>query len=164
MNIDNKTFCPNTDDVKGDGIISEKDYLKGRLDAQISWYDEKSAAHKKWFYGLRVLQLLLTASIPFLTGLVLTYPSILKLISFFGFLLTVLEGILSLTKVHEKWIQYREICELLKKEKYMYLTKTGVYNTPGTDCFKTLVERCESIISNENLNWTNLTNARKKDA
>lgn len=45
----------------------------------------------------------------------------------------------------------------------MYLTKTGVYNSPDTDYFKTLVERCETIISKENLNWTNLTNARKKD-
>ena len=45
----------------------------------------------------------------------------------------------------------------------MYLTKTGVYNSPDTDYFKTLVERCETIISKENLNWKNLTNARKKD-
>lgn len=148
--------------VRGGSIISEKDYLENRVDKQISWYDKKSAVHKKCFYGLRILQLLLTASIPFLTGLVLTYPNILKLISFFGFVLTVLEGILSLTKVYEKWIQYRKICELLKKEKYMYSTNSGVYSTHDTDRFKTLVERCESIISDENLNWTNLTNARKK--
>lgn len=148
---------------KGGIFISEKEYLKERLDDQIAWYDKKSAYNKMWFYLMRFIQLILTSAIPFLTSLVLTYPCILKVISFIGFLLTILEGILSISKVHEKWIQYREICELLKKEKYMYLTKTGVYNSPDTDYFKTLVERCETIISKENLNWTNLTNARKKD-
>lgn len=149
--------------IQGEIFISEKEYLKERLDDQINWYDKKSTRHKIWFYLFKFIQLVLTASIPFLTSLVLTYPWILKVISFIGFLLTIIEGILSISKVHEKWIQYREICEFLKKEKYMYSTRTGIYNSPNTDCFKTLVERCETIISKENLNWTNLTNTRKKD-
>ena len=59
--------------------------------------------------------------------------------------------------------KWEEVHKFLKKEKYMYSTRTGIYNSPNTDCFKTLVERCETIISKENLNWTNLTNTRKKD-
>ena len=36
----------------------------------------------------------------------------------------------------------------------MYLTRTGVYDTESP--FKLLVERVESIISKENVNWASL--------
>ena len=37
----------------------------------------------------------------------------------------------------------------------MFLTGTGVYKNEN-DSFALLVERCETIISSENINWANL--------
>ena len=45
----------------------------------------------------------------------------------------------------------------------MYLLKSGVYRDEKYPNI-TLVERCETIISNENINWANLqTNNDKKE-
>ena len=58
---------------------------------------------------------------------------------------------------HENWIEYRKTSELLKNEKYTYLNKAGVYKELlDDDRFILLVERCESIISHENINWANM--------
>ena len=46
----------------------------------------------------------------------------------------------------------------------MYQTQTGVYKNEE-DKFALLVERCETIISSENINWANLqtdTSKRKE--
>lgn len=137
-------------------------YKKERLDDQISWYDNKSQFEKKHYYAIRTFQLIFSASIPVLTGLVLQYHFILTVIAILGALVTVLEGISSVKKYHEKWIQYRTIAEALKKEKYTFSVSAGVYDQKDTDDLKTLVERCESIISSENINWANMDNNKKE--
>lgn len=133
-----------------------EEYAKYRLDDQIDWYDKKSQFEKKWYYHIRTLQLVLSASIPILTGFVLDYHWILKIIAIIGALITVLEGVSSVKKYHEKWIQYRTISEALKKEKYTFSARAGVYDSENIDVLKTLVERCENIISSENINWANM--------
>jgi hypothetical protein len=60
-----------------------------------------------------------------------------------------------MNKHSENWIEYRSICETLKHEKFMYLYKTGVYRD-DTNRFEYFVERVESIISQENINWASL--------
>lgn len=136
-------------------------YETERLNNQITWYDSKSQFEKKHYYHIRTLQLFFSSSIPVLTGLVLNCHYILTVIAILGALVTVLEGISSVKKYHEKWIQYRTIAEALKKEKYIYSVSAGVYDSEDTDTLKTLVERCESIISSENINWANMDNNKK---
>lgn len=136
-------------------------YKRERLDEQINWYDKKSQLEKKWYYRIRTSQLMLSASIPVLTGFVLNYHWILKGIAIIGATITILEGISSVKKYHEKWIQYRTIAEALKKEKFTFSAHAGVYDSENIDTFKTLVERCESIISSENINWANMDNNKK---
>jgi hypothetical protein len=138
-----------------------ENYKNNRLEEQIKWYDKKSTCEKKIYYFLRLSQLILSALIPVLTGLVLKFHIFILIISFFGGAITVIEGIASFTKVHEKWIQYRQICELLKQEKFSFEASAGIYDDNSADVFKTLVQRCESIISSENINWANLDNAKK---
>ena len=65
------------------------------------------------------------------------------------------ESFISISKHHDNWIDYRRTAESLKHEKYMFLTGTGVYKNEKDD-FSLLVERCETIISSENINWANL--------
>ena len=70
---------------------------------------------------------------------------------------------ISLFNHQKNWIEYRKTSELLKQEKFMYLFKSGVYRDEKYPNI-TLVERCETMISNENINWANLqTNNDKKE-
>ncbi|KJY55468.1 uncharacterized protein JF76_11110 [Lactobacillus kullabergensis] len=136
-------------------------YDKERLTNQIDWYDKKSQKEKKYYCACKVLALLFSASIPVLASFVLRFHYILTVISVFSALITFLEGLSSLKKFHDNWIQYRFICETLKRERQMYLYSAGIYDDPDTDKLKTLIERCESLISSENINWTNMNNNEK---
>lgn len=60
-----------------------------------------------------------------------------------------------MNKYHENWIQYRSTAEILKHEKFLYLTRSGGYKNSSAS-FNELVERCESIISSENVDWVQL--------
>ena len=60
-------------------------------------------------------------------------------------------GISSLQKFQELWIKYRTTAESLKKEKYLYLTKGQPYDTENP--LSILVQRVETLVSQENTNW-----------
>lgn len=136
--------------------ISEDTYFRERLDKQIDWYDTKSIECQKGFKRLRSSVIILSASIPFFVGFISDYSFFEEIVSGIGVIIIILEARLGLTKYHEKWIEYRNICETLRHEKYMYLTRTGVYDIESP--FKLLVERIENVISRENVNWASLNN------
>lgn len=138
------------------------EYIKDRLNSQIQWYDLKSKKQKLWYYCLHGLQISISSSIPVMVGFAGKLKWILVIVSVCGGLVTIIEGVTSMVQLHEKWIQYRQICESLKREKYMYENLAGVYDDQDIDLKKTLVKRCESIISNEVTNWANLDNVERK--
>lgn len=130
-----------------------KEYINERLNNQIEWYSDKSSAAQLKYKILRFVSIFLSSSIPLVIGLVSINDVWQYIIGIMGVIITVIEGWLSIAKYHENWIEYRSISEMLKHEKYMFLTKTGVYRN---DDFKYLVERVENIISKENINWSNM--------
>ena len=80
-------------------------------------------------------------------------------IAFLGSLTTIAAGYSKLNKLQENWLNYREVAETLKHEKYLYLALAGPYS----DCdnaYTLLVERTENIISHENLNWTQVNRSK----
>jgi hypothetical protein len=141
--------------------ITEKDYFKERLDQQIEWYDKKSQNHQKNYKWAKRIEFVLAALIPLLSGFSKDTSFISISVGILGAAIAVIEGLMSLSKHHENWIEYRSICETLKQEKYTYLTRTGVYKTENP--FALLVERVENIISRENVNWANI-NSKKPEA
>lgn len=136
--------------------LTPREYIDERLNEQINWYDNKSIKSQKKYKCIKIWQIISTALIPFLAGLVDKSDWFLFCISILGVLVTILEGYSTLGKFHEHWIEYRRICETLNHEKFMFLTNAGVYS--GTNDFPLFVERVESIISQENLNWAALQN------
>lgn len=144
--------------------ITEEEYLENRLNHQIKWYSNKSMRSQRKYKVFKMLEILFAALIPVLSIFSKDLIQLTWVIASLGGGITIIEGWLSTNKYHENWIEYRSICEILKQEKYMFLTKTGVYNTQAK--FKFLVERTESIISKENINWANLnvkSNRRNKN-
>ena len=142
--------------------MNKEEYLKKRLDNQIEWYDKKSAWNQKWFRSLQVIAILAAASITFLSGYMTDELMWIKIsIGLLGLLVAAVTGILSLYRFQENWIEYRTICESLKHEKFIYLTRTDPYD--GENAFTLLVERVETLISKENTNWSRRMKTPKKD-
>ena len=137
--------------------MDESRYFMERLDEQIKWYDEKGIFCQKRYKCIKII----TGCLSFLiapAGLLLQEcPHISWFIAGLGLLISTGTFLLSLNRYHEDWLHYRTTCELLKHEKYLYLTRSGGY-TSSAFPFQELVERCETIISSENIDWAQLHN------
>ncbi len=136
--------------------MKEADYISSRIDKQIQWYDDKSSWNQKRYKILKTLIILFSVSIPFLTGLIgETDPDMnfwLKIIiGTFGIIIAASEGIISLQKYQDNWMEYRNASETLKREKLLFLTQSGPYREHHN--LQHLVERIESFTANENKNW-----------
>ena len=132
--------------------MKPEEYLKERLEAEIDWYDRKSRKNQKMFKLLRLAELVIATAIPFIAGLITAERLCMKtLVGVMGVVIAAISGILALFQFHEHWIEYRTVCESLRKEKYLFLTGTEPYNQDNS--FETLVQRVETLISKENTNW-----------
>lgn len=144
--------------------FSESNYITERLDDQITWYSNKSGACQKKYKGLQIASLIFSSLIPVIGGISalcsLYEPVALIISSLFAAIVTVNQSICKMNKYHENWIQYRYIAELLKHEKFLYITKTAPYDQEFA--FNFLVERAERIISSENVNWVGINEPDNK--
>ena len=135
--------------------MTSKEYIDSRLQTSIDWYDTRSRASKRYFNALRFAEIALAAALPLVSVLTVT----LKDFSFAGVILTaviaviisIVAGVLSLGNFQEDWIEYRTICEGLKKEKIMFEADVAPYDSE--DSFNLLVQRSEALISKENTHW-----------
>ena len=138
--------------------LTEPEYLENRLEDQINWYSDKSSAAQKKYKILQIIEIIVAAAIPVITAVnaslafcnnVLNIPN-----GVIGAGIVIIESVCKMNKYHENWIQYRHVSELLKHEKFLYLTKTKPYD--DTEAFSLLVQRVERAISSENVNWVGI--------
>ncbi|MED4333305.1 DUF4231 domain-containing protein [Geobacillus stearothermophilus] len=134
--------------------------MNGRLTDQINWYDKKSAQAKRIYMIFQTIEIIAAALIPIMSGLVTEFQQIKIIISILGAVVVICGSLSRLGKFHENWLHYRQTCELLKHEKYLFLTSTSPYEEQS---FQLLVERVESIISAENVNWSQLATENEKE-
>lgn len=146
--------------------MTDAEYIKERLDNQINWYSNKSSTCKRRHMIIEMYIIISAAIIPVLT--LLHYYSevdcfIIKhadiVIAFLGVVTAASAAYSKLNKLQENWLNYREVSETLKHEKYLFLAGAGPYSQ-CENRFTLLVERCENIISHENLNWTQINRAQ----
>lgn len=135
--------------------MEETEYLAIRLQDQIDWYSHRSAYCQKWYKRFKIANhalVLIMVPLNYLQDLAWWFKYVCIAA---GITIALIEFLLSLNKYHEHWIQYRSTAELLKHEKFLYLTHAGAYKDKNTS-YVELVERCERIISGENGNWVSL--------
>ena len=132
--------------------MTVQNYLKERVDDQINWYNKKSKFNQTWYKRLKSIAILCSVSIPFLTGFAERFgDSTIVVIGVLGVLIALIEGILSLNKYQELWLEYRKTTELLQREKILFATNSGPYQQEQK--LTKLVERCENIMGAENSSW-----------
>ena len=132
-------------------MISPEEYVEQRINDQIGWYDRKSIGNKRWFKRLRFAEIVVAATIPFLSGFADKSLAIKIAIGALGVFVAVIASLLGLLQLQVHWIEYRAVAESLKKEKFLFLTRTDPYHRD--DAFHLLVQRVETLLSKENTDW-----------
>lgn len=132
--------------------MEAEDYIKERVDNQISWYDNKSQRAQGLFKALRLIELICAATIPIVAGFDVFGARSALVVSILGGVIVVCAALIGLGNYHENWVEYRTTCESLRHEKYLYSTKTEPYDVPAP--FSLLVQRVEGLVSKENTVWS----------
>jgi hypothetical protein len=145
--------------------MTEEEYFQERLEDQISWFGKKSSYNQKMYKRLVLVEILLSVSIPFMTAYVSNdTPELKFVIGGMGIMIALIAGIMSVYKFQELWVNYRTTSETLLQEKYLYLTRSGMYQENRTSRpYNDFVLRIENILSDENLNWKQQTLSVKEE-
>ena len=87
------------------------------------------------------------------------------LVSILSALIALTEGILLICKFNEKWITYRLTSENLKKEEFLFNTRSGeYYNIDDSQAYNSFVQNIEAIILSSNKQWEGIyKNKRGED-
>ena len=117
------------------------EYISTRLDPQIEWYDKKSVHAQKRYKQFQVVEIILAAFIPLLSGYTSLCDLIPIIIGILGAIIVIIESVTKLYKYHENWIQYRSTCEMLLYQKHLYLTRSFPYN-PNDETVDNIFIKC----------------------
>ena len=137
-------------------------YVSDRYFGEIAWYDAKSIRNQIWYRTLQWGLILLSASTPVLIALAQKTNSVpwLNMVPLMtSVVVAILATSLKTFKFEENWINYRTICETLKKEIHFYRAGIGEYED-SEDKEALFVKRVEALISRENTLW--LTTVEEK--
>lgn len=145
-------------------MLEIKDYIRDRVDDQITWYDKKSQTAQKHYKRIQIIEIIASATIPIIVPYAQSGNAISILVAILGALIAILEVVCRLYKYHENWIQYRTTAELLKYHKNLFLTQSAPYNNQEETVENVFVRNIEAIISSENNTWKALNTNAKQEA
>lgn len=141
------------------------EYLENRVQKQIDWYDNKSIDCQRKYKFFQIIEIIIAAFIPLLSGYTTNNSIIALIVGICGAVIAIIESITKLNKYHENWVQYRTTCELLRYQKQLFITKSAPYNTAEETIENVFVRNIETIISSENNKWKTVnTNDTKKSS
>lgn len=142
--------------------LSPQDYITQRIDHQIEWYDKKSGFNQWRYKPLKSFEIVAAAAIPLITAYVggsEPWSEITKFsVGFLGAAIVASSGIAGLCRYRELWVEYRGMADVLRQQKFLFLTRTAPYD--GDAPFPLLVQTVENLLSKENANWMTGAKAR----
>jgi hypothetical protein len=127
------------------------EYLKTRVDEQISWLDKKSVINQNWYKFFRILEIFLAAMLPLLVSFRNEFVAIPVVIGAIGVAIVIMQGLHQLYKFRDNWTEYRAASEALKREKFLF--QTGAIPYQREDAFPIFVRNAELIMGLENAGW-----------
>ena len=130
--------------------MDAEQYLRERLDDRIEWYDQMSEKNLQWYRRLRIVEVAGAALIPLLAGYVLIFGAAAVVLGILGIVVAVTAGVLGLYQFQQKCIECRAISQALRREKYLYLTRSSPYDVGHEpEHIRVLVQRADEIIVDE---------------
>jgi len=145
-------------------------YVSQRLDAQVSWYEQKSAYNKLRFRICQLIIIVASAIIPIINlGIPLTnssyaYPA-LGITAILGGIITIVTALSQMDTYFETWILYRTTVEALKRERFLYINNAADYSALSEEAKnKLLVEKVEAMLSSENSKFLSVQQHAKQQS
>lgn len=142
--------------------LSPQDYITQRIDDQIAWYDKKSGFNQWRYKPLKSFEIIAAAAIPVISAYVGgtgPWSEVMRFsVGFLGAAIVASSGIAGLCRYRELWVEYRGMADVLRQQKFLFLTRTAPYD--GEDPFPLLVQTVENLLSKENANWMTGAKAR----
>ncbi len=132
-----------------------REYVETRYNAAVRWYDSKSIWNKKYYNITQISIIVLSSMTPVFAILELKWPTTIA-----ASLVAIGTGLIKFMKFEENWLNYRTICETLRKEPHLMDAGLSDYSRCENK-YQMFVDRVESLISRENTLW--LTTISTKD-
>lgn len=140
-----------------------EEYLKERYRDQIDYYGSKAGWNKSVYNRFQWSVIIISAVMPVLVVSTFETAYIKWTTAGLSLILAIGTSALKAFKFQENWLNYRQLAETLKQEKYFYEAEIGSYaNAPDKRAL--FVDRVESLISRENAIWTNVHQQKEEPA
>jgi Protein of unknown function (DUF4231) len=140
-----------------------EEYLNERYRDSTKYYESQATTNKKLYNWFQWSVIIISAVMPVLV--VSTYQTEYFKWATAGLslLLAIGTSALKAFKFQENWMNFRQIAETIKQEKYFFEAEIGPYAT-APDKRALLVDRVESLISRENAIWVNVHQQKEEPA
>jgi hypothetical protein len=126
-----------------------QDYITNRVEQYAGWYDRKSSQLKNQYLRVKAVTVVGGALVPVLVNLGWAYASLLATIV--SLMVVILVSWDSVFQYGKQWRNYRSTEQFLRQELIYYQNGVSFYaRLSPEDAFKTLVERVETAIAQEN--------------
>lgn len=139
------------------------EYLKERYQDQIDYYGSKADWNKRTYNRFQWCVIIVSAVMPVLVVAAFEGTYIKWATAGLSLLLAIGTSALKAFKFQENWLNYRQLAETLKQEKYFHEAELGSYAT-AADKRAMFVDHVESLISRENAIWTNVHQQKEEPA
>ena len=134
--------------------MDEKAYLTERVEDQLRYYESAANKAKRQHIWMQSSVIVLSVSVPVVAN-ISGWDATRALVTILAVVLAMLNGVLTFRKFGDLWLSYRTTEELLKKEKFLFETRTGPY-TSGDNPFDRFVQTIESLLSVEHERFRSL--------
>ncbi len=124
------------------------------LDSYLAYYDEKSIKNKKRYTCLVLLDIIISAMIPFATLFIDIFGAAKYIVALMGSCITIVTALNTTFGYHKLWIEYRTVAEALKHQKDLYINNCNPYNDDNKK--ELLLFIVNSILEKENRNWKSI--------
>ncbi|MFC1824387.1 DUF4231 domain-containing protein [Thermodesulfobacteriota bacterium] len=143
-------------------------YLKERVEDQLHYYENAANKAKNKHISMQTTIIVLGLLIP----VVINLPNqwgilgdskgyITGIVTIFSLSLAILTGISNFRKYGDLWLTYRMTEELIKHEKFLFLTSSGAYYQ-SEKAANDFVQTIESIISSEHNKFRSIIEESKR--
>ena len=136
-------------------------YINDRVDDQIKYFDRSAVKNQRIYRFLRMTAISCNVLTALAIALTFAVPVQYK-VGLAALVLTMI--VLATYQIEEfynfgaKWQKFRIVSELIKSEKYMYLTGAGVYTSADLEQRKRIfVKRVEDIFRSTDMSYFALT-------
>ena len=143
-------------------------YICQRIEGQIAYYEAKSARNKKLYHVLSAFSIVANAMVPVCSVFLKTADGndglkfIIAALSSFALIAT---SLLVLFNAKELWNKYRSSASNLTALLHQYYAHTGIFeDLEAQDAFRLLSKMSESLLDEENKNWSALLQHSTKPA